>query len=66
VTGRSFEIVKTQTMRPVYIIPSSGMTLELAGRTAVGTVTMAQSLQAGAVITKVDYNRFSVVGNNLS
>jgi len=57
--GRKFSITKTAA-RPFYILPSSGMTLKLDGRTAAGTITLVESLTSRLEIEKTDNNEFTV------
>lgn len=63
--GRRFVINKLSTTSACFIEPSSGMTLRLAGRAAVGTVTMVQSLPASAVIENLTGIEFLVTGTGL-
>lgn len=64
--GRRFTVLKTGAgVGAVFINPSSGMTVRLAGRASVGTVTMVTSLSARAVIEKVDNTEFMVEGIGL-
>lgn len=65
--GRRFTVLKTGAgaTAAVFINPSSGMTLKLAGRASVGTVTMVTSLSARATIEKVDNAELLVDGVGL-
>lgn len=63
--GRRFTVSKLHTANPAFIVPSSGMTLRLAGRASVGTVTMVASLTATATIENLDGIDFMVSGNGL-
>jgi hypothetical protein len=64
--GRKFSVNKFHTAAAAFIVPSSGMSLRLAGRASVGTVTMVASLTASAVIENVNGIDFVVSGSGLT
>lgn len=58
--GRRFNLSKSVVLAPSFINPSSGMTLKLAGRAAVGTVTFISSFPGHAVVEKTNESEFTV------
>lgn len=64
--GRRFSFQKTSTALSAYLVPSSGMTLKLNGRAAVGTVTFVTSLPGYAVVEKTGAAEFTVEGTPLA
>lgn len=62
--GRKFTLNKPATNVSAFISPSSGMTLRLMGRAAVGTVTFVTSLPGLAQVEKTGAAEFTVQGTN--
>lgn len=63
--GRRFRLTKPSNSLPLFVNPSSGMTLRLAGRSTTGTVTFIASLSAFASIEKTDNSEFTISGQGL-